>query len=158
MYSRHPNRIYLNDVFALWPLDILHRLNFEYVHQYPAKLLFLFLNHYYHWLKKWLSSGFLLQNIANYDLNNTVGGKMAHSNSGEDFLKNFKIPKYVLVPKSESENVPNVPDVPQCPVLVFINSRSGGQLGGDLLVTYRSLLNETQVLIYFFLFCMVKCC
>lgn len=80
---------------------------------------------------------------------------MAHSNSGEDFLNNFKIPKYVLVPKSESEKVP---DVPQCPVLVFINSRSGGQLGGDLLVTYRSLLNETQVLIYIFLFCMVKCC
>ncbi|GFP89541.1 diacylglycerol kinase 5 [Phtheirospermum japonicum] len=32
------------------------------------------------------------------------------------------------------------------PVLVFINSKSGGQLGGDLLVTYRSLLNKKQVI------------
>ncbi|CAL8139901.1 unnamed protein product [Prunus armeniaca] len=80
--------------------------------------------------------------IGSHLLGSIVGGKMAHSNFGEDFLKNFKIPKYVLVPKSECENVP---DVPECPVLVFINSRSGGQLGGDLLVTYRSLLNETQV-------------
>lgn len=60
----------------------------------------------------------------------------------ENFLKQFYIPNYILVPGSESEFLP---DVPRCPVLVFINSKSGGQLGGDLLVTYRSLLNKNQV-------------
>ncbi|XP_054816053.1 diacylglycerol kinase 5-like isoform X2 [Prosopis cineraria] len=34
---------------------------------------------------------------------------------------------------------------PTCPVLVFINSKSGGQLGGDLLKTYRTVLSEKQV-------------
>ncbi|KAM7270129.1 hypothetical protein ACFE04_029343 [Oxalis oulophora] len=58
------------------------------------------------------------------------------------FLKEFCIPSYILIPDSE---LLHVPDVPECPVLVFINSKSGGQLGGDLLVTYRSLLNENQV-------------
>lgn len=71
-----------------------------------------------------------------------IRGILANSHFGEDFLKDFRIPKYVLVPESKSENVA---DVPQCPVLVFINSKSGGQLGGNLLVTYRSLLNENQV-------------
>lgn len=64
----------------------------------------------------------------------------SHSQSAS--LKEFYIPSYVLLPDSESETVP---DVPQCPVLVFINSKSGGQLGGDLLVTCRSLLNKNQV-------------
>lgn len=58
------------------------------------------------------------------------------------FLDNFKIHDYILVPGSEVENVDHVP---QCPVLVFINSKSGGQLGGDLLKTYRTLLNPKQV-------------
>lgn len=58
------------------------------------------------------------------------------------FLKEFIIPTYILV--SESETI-EVPDVPKFPVLVFVNSSSGGQLGGDLLVTYRCLLNKDQV-------------
>ncbi|XP_059449376.1 diacylglycerol kinase 5 [Corylus avellana] len=67
---------------------------------------------------------------------------MADSNSESDFLKDFKIPTYILVPESK---VVNVHPVPPCPVVVFVNSKSGGQLGGDLLVTFRSLLNENQV-------------
>ncbi|KAK2975950.1 hypothetical protein RJ640_013442 [Escallonia rubra] len=35
--------------------------------------------------------------------------------------------------------------VPACPVMVFINSKSGGHLGGELLMTYRALLNKNQV-------------
>nr|XP_027061565.1 diacylglycerol kinase 5 isoform X2 [Coffea arabica] len=58
------------------------------------------------------------------------------------FLKEFHIPAYILAPGSEAEKLR---DVPSCPVLVFINSKSGGQLGGDLLLTYRSLLNNHQV-------------
>ncbi|ONK65682.1 uncharacterized protein A4U43_C07F39610 [Asparagus officinalis] len=57
-------------------------------------------------------------------------------------LKEFYVPNYILDPESEREPISYTPG---CPVIVFINSRSGGQLGGDLLVTYRQLLNELQV-------------
>ncbi|KAL3509525.1 hypothetical protein ACH5RR_028926 [Cinchona calisaya] len=57
-------------------------------------------------------------------------------------LKEFYIPTYILKSGSEAETLPAIPS---CPVLVFVNSKSGGQLGGDLLLTYRSLLNEHQV-------------
>ncbi|GLT86992.1 hypothetical protein SLE2022_050970 [Rubroshorea leprosula] len=67
---------------------------------------------------------------------------MAESNPDSGFLKEFCIPAYILVPGTE---VVSVPDVPKSPVLVFINSKSGGQLGGDLLLTYRGLLNKHQV-------------
>lgn len=58
------------------------------------------------------------------------------------FLKQFYIPNYILNLDSQPETLS---DAPECPVVVFINSKSGGQLGGNLLVTYRSLLNENQV-------------
>lgn len=64
--------------------------------------------------------------------------------SDSDFLKEFYIPNYILVPDSKSDSTPP-PQLPQCPVLVFINSKSGGQLGADLLKTYSALLNENQV-------------
>ncbi|CAL5432007.1 unnamed protein product [Camellia sinensis] len=67
---------------------------------------------------------------------------MADYNPEFDNLKKFYIPNYILVLRSESECLP---DVPECPVLVFINSKSGGQLGGDLFITYSSLLNKNQV-------------
>ncbi|WOL16018.1 diacylglycerol kinase 5-like [Canna indica] len=57
-------------------------------------------------------------------------------------LKDFYIPDYILVPESIRVNVP---EEPTCPVIVFVNSRSGGQLGGDLIKTYRELLNKVQV-------------
>lgn len=60
----------------------------------------------------------------------------------EEFIKQFYIPSYILELDSK---VQCLPSKPECPVLVFINSRSGGQLGGDLLITYRSILNEKQV-------------
>ncbi|MBA0772712.1 hypothetical protein Gotri_008045 [Gossypium trilobum] len=67
---------------------------------------------------------------------------MAGSKYDADFLKEFYIPTYIF---SGQTNISDVPDAPKYPVLVFINSKSGGQLGGDLLVTYRTLLNERQV-------------
>ncbi|KAK6918979.1 Diacylglycerol kinase, accessory domain [Dillenia turbinata] len=67
---------------------------------------------------------------------------MAKLNSDSSPLKDFFIPDFILFPKSEVEDVP---EEPTCPVIVFINSKSGGQLGGDLLITYRSLLNKNQV-------------
>lgn len=60
----------------------------------------------------------------------------------EIFVKQFYIPDYIFVPNSTANCLPNIPE---CPVLVFINSKSGGQLGGDLLITCRSVLNKNQV-------------
>ncbi|XP_022742559.1 diacylglycerol kinase 5-like isoform X3 [Durio zibethinus] len=65
---------------------------------------------------------------------------MAESNS--DLLKEFCIPTYIF---NDETKISDVPDAPKFPVLVFINSKSGGQLGGDLLKTYKSILNEHQV-------------
>ncbi|KAI4334035.1 hypothetical protein L6164_018775 [Bauhinia variegata] len=71
---------------------------------------------------------------------------MADLDSDSDFLKNFHIPNYILVPESKVENLETKgADAPKCPIFVFINSKSGGQLGGDLLKTYRTLLNPNQV-------------
>lgn len=66
-------------------------------------------------------------------------------------LREFCIPDYILVSGSERRNVSHVP---ACPVIVFINSKSGGQLGGELLVSYSTLLNKNQVNC-FFLFCLL---
>lgn len=60
----------------------------------------------------------------------------------EHVLKEFYIPKYIIVPESMVEELDRPPS---SPVVVFINSKSGGQLGGDLLQTYRQLLSESQV-------------
>ncbi|XP_019449125.1 PREDICTED: diacylglycerol kinase 5-like [Lupinus angustifolius] len=57
-------------------------------------------------------------------------------------LKEFYIPDYILVPGAKIDSVSHIP---ACPVIVFINGKSGGQLGGELLVTYSSLLNKNQV-------------
>lgn len=67
---------------------------------------------------------------------------MADPNLEPSFLKDFHIPNCILLPEAE---VDVVGDIPKWPVIVFVNSKSGGQLGGDLLKTYRSLLNEHQV-------------
>lgn len=69
---------------------------------------------------------------------------MANENLGAGFLDEFRIPDYIIDPDSPVE-APS--SYPLCPVIVFINSRSGGQLGGDLLATYRGLLNSTQVVL-----------
>ncbi|KAL6196441.1 hypothetical protein ACLB2K_032056 [Fragaria x ananassa] len=58
-----------------------------------------------------------------------------------DKLKEFYIPNYVLVGGA----MPKIKFAPSCPVIVFVNAKSGGQLGGELLLTYRALLNENQV-------------
>jgi diacylglycerol kinase (ATP) len=57
-------------------------------------------------------------------------------------LTDYYIPDYILKPDSEQIILDNAPC---CPVVVFINSRSGGQLGSSLIKTYRELLNEAQV-------------
>lgn len=62
----------------------------------------------------------------------------------EDILKDFYIPDYVLARRLEE--VGDVSHVPACPVVVFVNSNSGGRRGGDLIVTYRTLLNKNQVI------------
>nr|XP_009793421.1 PREDICTED: diacylglycerol kinase 5-like isoform X1 [Nicotiana sylvestris] len=63
----------------------------------------------------------------------------------ESFLKDYYIPDYILLPLPEINIQNDYDDIASCPVLVFINSKSGGQLGGQLLLTYRTLLNQNQV-------------
>ncbi|KAJ9171022.1 hypothetical protein P3X46_019075 [Hevea brasiliensis] len=63
----------------------------------------------------------------------------------ESTLNEFRIPSFIFQPELEVSDDGSPSPPPQYPVLVFINSKSGGQLGGDLLLTYRSLLNEKQV-------------
>ncbi|PKA53547.1 Diacylglycerol kinase 5 [Apostasia shenzhenica] len=60
----------------------------------------------------------------------------------DQMLAELYVPKYVLLPDLKAEVLPRAPS---CPVIVFINAKSGGQLGGDLLRTYRQLLSEEQV-------------
>jgi diacylglycerol kinase (ATP) len=58
-------------------------------------------------------------------------------------LEEYRIPDYILKPDAQQVLVDHAQ---QYPVLVFINSKSGGQLGSSLITTYRELLNEAQVL------------
>ncbi|KAM3287265.1 diacylglycerol kinase 5 [Capsicum chacoense] len=67
------------------------------------------------------------------------------SNFSGNIERDFYIPTYILSEDASQNDDVRLSDVPTCPVLVFINSKSGGQLGGDLLHTYRSLLNKYQV-------------
>lgn len=60
-----------------------------------------------------------------------------------EFLMEFYIPTYIFIPELPPKQLSHIPS---CPVLVFINSKSGGQLGGDMLVTFRKVLNKLQVL------------
>jgi diacylglycerol kinase (ATP) len=59
-----------------------------------------------------------------------------------NMLKEFCIPTYIFIPESPVEHASQIPS---CPVIVFINTKSGGQLGHRLIVTYRKLLNHAQV-------------
>lgn len=58
-------------------------------------------------------------------------------------IEDTKIPDYYL----GDFNAPMKEGIkpPKFPVLVFINSKSGGQLGVQLLATYRGILNHSQV-------------
>ncbi|KAK3010954.1 hypothetical protein RJ639_011850, partial [Escallonia herrerae] len=60
----------------------------------------------------------------------------------DNIAKDYLIPDYILLSGSETRKVSHIPAFP---VLVFINTKSGGQLGGELLITYRNLLNKNQV-------------
>lgn len=68
--------------------------------------------------------------------------KFVMDDKSEVISEDFYLPDYLLVPGSKATRATHVPP---CPVIVFINSKSGGQLGGQLLVTYRSVLNKNQV-------------
>ncbi|KAM6580349.1 hypothetical protein CsatA_004123 [Cannabis sativa] len=67
---------------------------------------------------------------------------MTHLRADNNVLKDYYIPDYILVPGSV---IGDSRHVPCCPVVVFINTKSGGQLGGELLRTYQKLLNKNQV-------------
>ncbi|KAG6519255.1 hypothetical protein ZIOFF_022747 [Zingiber officinale] len=65
-----------------------------------------------------------------------------YSSEKDEILKEFFIPSYVFTAELPIKHLSHVP---ACPVVVFINTKSGGQLGGDLLVTFHKVLNKLQV-------------
>lgn len=73
------------------------------------------------------------------------------SSSESTFLRNFRVPAHILLPDSKVDTT--TAESPICPVLVFINPKSGGQLGADLLITCRTLLNEGQVDLHYKVLC-----
>ncbi|XP_024990743.1 diacylglycerol kinase 5-like [Cynara cardunculus var. scolymus] len=62
--------------------------------------------------------------------------------SSDNLLRDLHIPDYMLVPGGKVEALSVAPAYP---TIVFINPKSGGQLGGELIVTYRSILGQNQV-------------
>eukprot|EP00250_Pteridium_aquilinum_P026292 c32799_g1_i1 orf=222-1805(-) len=74
----------------------------------------------------------------------TAGSNMGDPNL--DFIPGMKIPDYIF--KKINTNAVaehSITDPPECPVLVFINSKSGGQLGVELIKSYRNVLSPEQV-------------
>ncbi|KAL8167547.1 hypothetical protein V2J09_009046 [Rumex salicifolius] len=69
---------------------------------------------------------------------------MEDQKKGSGTLQEFCIPDYILDADFNPETSDSPPES-ECPVIVFVNSTSGGQLGGNLLATYRTLLNSKQV-------------
>ncbi|KAJ4754514.1 Diacylglycerol kinase [Rhynchospora pubera] len=68
---------------------------------------------------------------------------MADGNAETEFLqKQFYIPSYLL-----DRELPTaiITSVPSCPVIFFINTKSGGQLGASLLLTCCQIVNPLQV-------------
>ncbi|KAH0704899.1 hypothetical protein KY290_009585 [Solanum tuberosum] len=70
---------------------------------------------------------------------------MADSESDHNSIhRDFYIITYVLALNASSNNL-RLLDVHTCPVLLLINSKGGGQLGGELLRTFRHHLNKYKV-------------
>ncbi|KAI5057771.1 hypothetical protein GOP47_0027786 [Adiantum capillus-veneris] len=63
-----------------------------------------------------------------------------------EFILNMRIPDYIFDPEPDPDTtLEHEKRVPSYPVLAFINSKSGGQLGSELLKSYRVLLSTKQV-------------
>eukprot|EP00250_Pteridium_aquilinum_P016023 c22899_g1_i2 orf=185-1672(-) len=62
-----------------------------------------------------------------------------------EFILEMKIPDYIFEGVRIHATKTLESKAPQCPVIAFINSKSGGQLGSELLKSYRVLLSPKQV-------------
>lgn len=58
----------------------------------------------------------------------------------------MKIPDYILELGSAPANGAPA-TLPKTPIIVFVNSKSGGQLGGAIIKSFRVILNPKQVLL-----------
>ncbi|KAI3712334.1 hypothetical protein L1987_70886 [Smallanthus sonchifolius] len=113
-------------------LDRLHWLKFLRVKQPVDKVLMLPSMH-----------GSALLQVEHFDFGVDKGSKdrniltkIAIPHGG---LKDFWIPNYIL---SSESGVKKPSHISASPMLVFVNSRSGGKLGGELLISYKTLLDK----------------
>ncbi|XP_024522876.1 diacylglycerol kinase 6 [Selaginella moellendorffii] len=60
-------------------------------------------------------------------------------------LEDLKIPEFVWTGDGRGHSASDGFHIPKCPVLVFINTKSGGQLGKVLLQTCKTLLDSRQL-------------
>lgn len=56
----------------------------------------------------------------------------------------MRIPDYILHDQSCPPNF-DTANPPDWPILIFVNSKSGGQLGGAIINSFRAILNPNQV-------------
>lgn len=56
----------------------------------------------------------------------------------------MRIPDYILDSQRQPANF-DTANPPETPILVFVNSRSGGQLGSAIIKSFRIVLNPKQV-------------
>lgn len=106
--------------------------------------------------------GFFVFNSNSKNLLVSVGGGLIQEYkphwkiSNHDCRKIVAIPEYIAeamanAVSSKDANMNVVPPqdpilcTPQCPILIFINSRSGGQLGPDILIHLSELISPLQV-------------
>ncbi|BBN02113.1 diacylglycerol kinase (ATP) [Marchantia polymorpha subsp. ruderalis] len=61
-----------------------------------------------------------------------------------ELMEEMLIPEYILNREKAPSNANQI-TCPESPVLVFINTKSGGQLGSQILPHFRALLNPKQV-------------
>ncbi|KAH0689316.1 hypothetical protein KY289_016674 [Solanum tuberosum] len=103
----------------------------------------------------WLTVGMVVHSVhrhklqdsklVHYGKNSEMLELMADSESEHNNVhRDFYILTYILAPNASNNNL-HLLDVHTCPVLALNNSKGGGQFGGELLRTFRHLLNKYKV-------------
>lgn len=70
--------------------------------------------------------------------------KRRHSRGSSRRYEMMRMPDYILDGQSAPANF-DTANPPETPIVVFVNSKSGGQLGGAIIKSFRTILNPKQV-------------